>query len=244
MKKQFTIKMLLHFTIAVAIIWGGCKKNEDTNNQAIQYDNNNLGSYKGVLVGSSGYITIDLKPTGATATIVFDNITYQLSSTVAIPAGAKVTGYTLQKDAVKVVMDVNADGSIPQIAVTIPGHDVTAIIYKVTSFVAVESYTGTYRNTDSQSPQYNNAGVLSFAVSGDNVTLLSKCSSGDCDDNETDKMTGKIVRSGSNFTINFDNCAPTETICSLPFTKTATGYQAVVVIEEGIKLTVDLKKVQ
>ncbi|MGJ7030020.1 hypothetical protein [Niabella hirudinis] len=223
----------------------GCSKNSDSkdNNNPAKYDKSSLGSYSGVLVGSSGYITIDLKPAGASATIVFDDITYQLSSSVAIPAGTNVSGYTLQKDGVKIVMNVNADGSVPQVAVTIPGHDVTAVIFKVTSAVAVENYTGTFSGTDAASPEYNNSGTLNFTISGNNVTLLSKCISGNCDDHTTVTMTGKVTRSGENFVINFNDCNSGNTICTLSFIKNAAGYKAVVPIDAGVQLAVTVKKV-
>ncbi|GAB3420042.1 hypothetical protein [Niabella aquatica] len=232
-----TIKQLLLLLAIISI--AGCSKED---NSSARYDKNSLGSYSGVLVGSSGYITIELKSTGATVTIVFDDATYQLSSAIALQPGTKVTGYTLQKDGVKVVMDVNADGSVPQVAVTIPGHDVTAVVFKVTSSVAVENYIGTFSNTDSELPQYNNSGILNFTIHGNDVIMLSKCKTGDCGGTAYIKMTGKVVRNTNGFTINFDNCNPNDTVCTLAFTKTATGYRYVEVIAPGGQFVVEVKK--
>lgn len=240
------MKTIPHFLLLLGFVClAGCSKDDPKkeDNSPANYDKSSLGSYSGVLIGSTGYITIELKPAGASATIVFDDVTYLLTATVPIQPGTKVTGYTLQKDGVKIVMDVNADGSVPQVAVTIPGHDVTAVVFKVTSTNLVEKYTGSFSNTNSGTPQYNNSGTLNFVISGNSVTLLSKCITGDCDDHTVATMTGKIIRNGDAFTINFDNCNNAETICSLPFTKTAAGYRAVVVIAAGVQLAVEVKKV-
>lgn len=239
-----TIKTLL---LLLAILgFAGCSKEDgkkEDNNPA-KYDKSNLGSYSGVLVGSTGYITIELKPTGASATIVFDGVTYQLSSSVPIPAGTKVTGYTLQKDGVKIVLDVNADGSEPQVAVTIPGHNVSTVVFKVTSTADVENYVGTVTGTDAQSPQYNNSGIFNFSVKGNEVVMMIKCVSGNCDgDYSTQIEKARITRSGDSFSIHIDDCDPNDTICTLPFTKTATGYRYVEVLGPGLQVVWEVKKV-
>lgn len=233
------------FLFIAIVFFTQCEKDKPNNtDDKAKYDNSILGNYSGVLVGSTGHINIELKETGGTATIVFDGITTQLSSSVAIQPGAKITGYTMQKDAIKIVLDINADGTVPQVAVTIPGHDVTAVVFKVTSTVMVENYIGTFANSDSQSPQYNNSGTFNFSIKGNDVLMLSKCQQGDCGGSAFEKITGKLVRNSNGFTINIDNCNPNENICTLAFTKTASGsYKYIESFGAGVQSVIEVRKV-
>lgn len=127
MKK--TIKpahLVLMATITTCVFaFAACKKDKDNspnnNSEVLTEANNNkaFGKYSGILIGSSGYYSIELRASGSKATVVFD--------------GKAITNYTLQKDDVKITFSVSADGKSPGVKISIPGHTVYATVNKETT---------------------------------------------------------------------------------------------------------------
>lgn len=224
----------------------GCSKDKTDKEDIKKYDHSSLGKYSGVLVGSTGYINIDLMETGGKVTITIDNTNYDLSSTVPISPGTKITGYTMQNGQVKIVLNINADGSVPQVEVIIPGHNITAIIYKITSTEAVVNYLGTYKLTpDVTKPDDWASWNFNLTTKGTQATAIlghgcvqhgtAECPS----DDDTNTAYGVITRTGEDFIIVFNEDAESATY---NFKKTATGYKHTENFLGG-EILVELKRV-
>ncbi len=141
-----------------AIIFAGifflasCKKDSSNNNDntdvLIEANNNkSLGKYSGILIGSSGYYTIEIRTSGSKATIVFDGATYKLDGKGVIEDNKAITNYIFQKDNIKITFSVSADGKSPGVKIEIPGHKVYATINKETTVYKTENYIGKIRDS-------------------------------------------------------------------------------------------------
>ena len=129
-------------------------------------DASSKGIYKGVVIGSSGTLTINIANGGATITaiMVIDGITVNLTSAVAWGAGqpyvADFTG-TMNGSAVVIHFSVGVNGNTPiATSTTIPGHTTASLnLIKETSTGLVECFEGTYHSTKPED------GVLNFILS-------------------------------------------------------------------------------
>ena len=129
-------------------------------------DASSKGIYKGVVIGSSGTIIINIANGGSTITaiMVIDGITVNLTSNVAWVAGqpyvADFTG-TMNGTAVTVHFSVGVNGNTPiATSTTIPGHTSASLnLIKETSTGLVECFEGTYHTTKPED------GVLNFILS-------------------------------------------------------------------------------
>lgn len=129
-------------------------------------DASSKGIYKGVIIGSSGTITINIANNGATITaiMVIDGVTVNLTSAVAWVAGqpyvADFTG-TMNGTAVTVRFSVGVNGNTPTAtSTTIPGHTTASLhVVKETSTGLVEVFEGTYHSTKPED------GTLCFILS-------------------------------------------------------------------------------
>jgi hypothetical protein len=106
-----------------------------------EHDSNSGGVYKGVIVGSSGAFKIIIdNGTGEYLVLIqFDGIETTLSSSYfdTWTPGTAITDAiftgTLGSDTVTLTFSVNADGSNPEVELTIPGHTTVAVPVKETS---------------------------------------------------------------------------------------------------------------
>lgn len=172
-----TVKIFTLLALTVTAFVTACKKdNPDPVDGDEQTDHSNLGVYKGVLVGSTGYFTVTLKETGSTAEVVFDGESHSLQSAETLNEGADVVDFELNSgDDVSLQISVGADGSNPEVTVSIPDHDVEATVYKETTEKAVELYIG--ENESSQTwagTTYTLRSTLNISINGDAFTLLEK----------------------------------------------------------------------
>lgn len=118
----------------------------DTPTAKVAYDNNNYGIYKGVFVGSTGRITVNLNNDGQiTATLVIDgkSYTYTTEDTTQENSYTSIT-FSLNNDSFD--FEVESDGSNPIISnISISGHAGAAIqIIKEESDSQVYCYEGTF----------------------------------------------------------------------------------------------------
>jgi hypothetical protein len=117
-------------------------------------DGSAKGIYKGVVVGSTGTISINIQngSNTITATLVLDGVTALLTSTVTPVDGqdyvAPFTG-TFNGSPVSITFAVGLSGLTPTVTSSdIPGHpNATFQIYKETSTSLIEAYMGTYSKT-------------------------------------------------------------------------------------------------
>lgn len=123
------------------------------------------GIYKGIEVGSSGTLSINIQNGSSTitGTLVLDGITAALTSSVTYNAGqaylAPFTG-TYNGSAVTITFSVGLGGGTPTVVSSnIPGHpNATFTLYKETSTSLIEAFEGTYSKT-------GETGVLNLLLS-------------------------------------------------------------------------------
>ena len=109
------------------------------------------GVYKGVFVGSTGTISIDIQngSNTITATMVIDGVTILLTSSVEVVNGepylAPFTG-TYNGSSVSITFSVGLGGGSPTITTSnIPGHPYAVFnVYKEYSTSLIEAFEGTY----------------------------------------------------------------------------------------------------
>lgn len=162
--------------VMITLMFGSCKKDktEDTpapyvcatctTTPAALAVNNAIskGIYKGVLIGSTGTIMLDIANNGTsiTAVMVIDGITVNLTSAVTWVAGiayvAPFTG-TYNGNPVSITFSVDVNGGNPTVTTSdIPGHpNTTFTIIKETSTGLVECFEGTYSTTRPETGTFN-----------------------------------------------------------------------------------------
>ena len=178
--KKFLVKTLLSITI----IFASCSENDPliTINDSAeelpialsQYDNSNYGIYKGVFVGSSGTILVNLNNNGViSVSLTIDGVNYPFTSTESITENEQTeTTFTYQNNSFS--FTVNADGSNPLITnVSIEGHpNASIIVVKENSSYVAQLYEGSYEGID----QNNDQGTFNAIVFNGTVYILSKSS--------------------------------------------------------------------
>lgn len=169
------MKKITLFLVAatVAISFASCKKSSDdapytctacasTPEAVAANDASSKGIYKGVLIGSTGTIKLDVlnDGTGIIAEMVIDGTTVNLTSSISWVSGqpyvAPFTG-TMNGSPVSITFSVNASGGSPVItSSTIPGHaNVEFTLVKETSVALVEAFVGTYHTTLPEDGTFN-----------------------------------------------------------------------------------------
>jgi hypothetical protein len=147
------MKKLLLSLLASTLLLSCSKDDNDDNNlsstptASASYDSKNYGIYKGVFVGSTGTVTINLKNNGTTlsATLVIDGVSYVYTSTDVVTEGSN-TDITFNNNNDYFDFSVNANGTSPTIYnVHISGHpNATISVGKEESDVQVYCYVGTF----------------------------------------------------------------------------------------------------
>ena len=176
--KKFLVKTLLSITI----IFASCSENDPliTINDSAeelpialsQYDNSNYGIYKGVFVGSSGTILVNLNNNGViSVSLTIDGVNYPFTSSETITENQQ-TEITFAYENNSFSFTVNADGSNPLITnVSIEGHpDASIIVVKENSSYVAQLYEGSYEGID----QNNDQGTFNAIVFNGTVYILSK----------------------------------------------------------------------
>src|SRR5690554_5741523 len=125
-------------------------------------DNSAKGVYKGIEVGSSGTLSIDIQNGSNTITgyMTLDGLSATLTSNVSYVDGqpyiAPFTG-TYDGNPVTITFSVAAGGGVPTvISSDIPGHpDAVFTIYKETSTSLIEAFEGAYSISGGESGTFN-----------------------------------------------------------------------------------------
>ena len=162
--KKFLVYLLLPaFLTGMSVVVFSCSKDDskapaytcvschDTPDALVANDADVKGVYKGIVVGSTGTLSIDIQNGSSTitATMVLDGITAILTSNVATVAGqayvAPFTG-TYNGSPISITFSVGLGGATPTMVTSdIPGHpNATFQIYKETSTSLIEAFQGTY----------------------------------------------------------------------------------------------------
>ncbi|HEU4791159.1 MAG TPA: hypothetical protein VFS71_15845 [Flavobacterium sp.] len=164
-------KLLLGLLASTLFV--SCSKDESEDNglsnsptATASYDSKNYGIYKGVFVGSTGTVVINLKNNGTTlsATLVIDGISYVFSSQDVVTEGSN-TEITFNHNSDYFNFSVNSNGTSPTISnIHINGHpNATISIGKEESDVQVYCYEGTFTET-------GGGGTWNLIIYGNKVT--------------------------------------------------------------------------
>lgn len=111
--------------IAFLLIFLGCSKDESQPTDETQTtDDKQLFAYAGIIVGSTGNYTVTVTKDGATATVVFDGQTHNLSITKPIDNSKDIVDLVLTDGTVTLTYNYIYATSTPSITISIPGHTI------------------------------------------------------------------------------------------------------------------------
>lgn len=142
-------------------------------------DNSGKGVYKGVLIGSSGFVKLNLDNLGngvISLTLNIDGQNYDLTTEQTYNPEVGFQGYfrgAVGSGEASIGFWTNATGSeYGFFGVEIPGHPgACLILHKEKSNQLVRGFAGTYSGTMSGTP-YN--GIMNFVIAGNSWTALTR----------------------------------------------------------------------
>ncbi len=173
MKKLFLFLILGTLTLSCSSDSSSGNSISNTPEAKSQYDNSNFGIYKGVFVGSSGTVHIDINNNGTVvASLVIDGTTFTYTTTETVTLNSAINGLTFTNGSSSFDFSVDATGNSATISnIVISGHP-NANIYIVKEFsdALVKCYTGSFSGDDS--------GVFNLIVSDGEINGLAKSNSG------------------------------------------------------------------
>ena len=176
-------KQLLVFLLFFCLFQTNCSKSNNSSvsngnsNQNLAtspsakapYDNSNYGIYKGVFIGSSGVIILDISNgnDSLTATLIIDGVAHHFISDQPIQQNENTT-ITFEDGNDNFTFIVSSNGSNPTITnLNINGHPNAAIlVVKETSTTLVKCYEGTFSGDFS--------GVLNALIYGSVIKGMSR----------------------------------------------------------------------
>lgn len=145
-------KLLLAVMIAtMAISCSGDSKSDNgttpTPGAKAEFDSSNLGLYKGVFVGSSGVITLNIKNDGAVnAKLVLDGVTFNFTTSETVGDSGDISNLTFISGDKSFDISISGNGeNVTASAINFPGHpNATLNILKEYSDQVVHCYEGTF----------------------------------------------------------------------------------------------------
>lgn len=179
MKNYLLKSILCALSISLVI---SCSKNDSAEDSSLnlaqspsaksQYDQSNFGIYKGVFIGSSGTIILDLSnsTTSFTATLIIDGVTHNFITNQTIQQN-QTTTINFVEGSNSFTFTVSANGSNPTITnLIINGHPNAALlVVKETSTVLIKCFEGTYSGTYS--------GTFNAVIYGNIIKGIAKATS-------------------------------------------------------------------
>jgi hypothetical protein len=174
-----------------AVLFGSCSSDDDVSGTSLAsqpdakeiYDDNNFGVYKGVFVGSSGVVTININNNdGITATLVIDGHPQNFTTTENVEENTSINGLTFTNGSDSFDFYVSGSGNFPTIAdIVISGHPNANIeVLKEFSYAQVKCFQGTFSGDDT--------GVFNLILSEGILDGLAKSD----DNNESFYLDGYI----------------------------------------------------
>jgi hypothetical protein len=156
MKKLFLLLLVSTFLISCSSDSSSDNSGPNLSNTPLakaEFDNSNLGIYKGVFTGSSGIITVNIKNNegNINAILVLDNVTYTFASTESISNTGDISDLTFISGAMSFDLSISNNGeNITVSAMNFPNHPTATIsIVKEYSNMQVKCYQGTFTGTSS-----------------------------------------------------------------------------------------------
>lgn len=176
------------FLLLSLLVYTGCGDDESgpsfvtTPEANPDNDTSGKGVYKGVLIGSSGFIKVNLDNLGdgvITLTLNLDGETYDLETEQTYNPDVGFQGYftgAVTGGLATVGFYTNTTGTeFGFFGIEIPGHpDVSFILVKEKSSELVRCFEGTFSGSDS--------GIINFLVVGDEWKALARPNGGSADD--------------------------------------------------------------
>lgn len=168
------IILLLVFSMAFA----SCSDDNDNNTPPddntlstapeakVEYDASNYGVYKGIFVGSTGTVYVNINNSGSvSAKMIIDGTVYNFTTSEAVTNGQNVAGLTFSNGSSSFDFNVFSDGENPLIDnLNISGHpNATVQIFKEYSFAHIKCYLGTFSGDSS--------GVFNITTTSDGYAL-------------------------------------------------------------------------
>ena len=137
-----------------------------------KYDNSAFGLYRGVVVGSSGWIEINIFNDGSSVSskVSIDGKTETQTSNYTFEEGKAISNANFTSETVRFEFSVNADGKNPLVnKITIDGHDyVITSVKKETSTTPSQVYEGIIED-----PQ-NGPGIFNVVRAGSSFSGICK----------------------------------------------------------------------
>lgn len=190
-------KLLL--SLAASLLLFSCSDDNSKNTESTDapmakatYNNSNYGIYKGVFIGSTGNIVINLNNDGnVSATLVIDGNTFNFNSENSITQNSN-TSITFTSNENKFDFTVASDGSSPTVSnITISGHTGAAMqIVKEKSDAQVYCYEGVFTEKGGD-------GTLNIAISQGKINGIFR----PADDQAIPPVTGTVTNNKISATI-------------------------------------------
>ncbi|WBX71984.1 hypothetical protein [Tenacibaculum retecalamus] len=149
MKQKLTLTILLFLSLFII----SCSDNNDSNNEFInsseamaEFDNNNFGIYKGIFVGSSGIIIVNINNDNTiSAKLTIDGMQYDYTTSQTVQEN-QATNIVFENGNDTFTFSVSSDGNNPTFTeLAINGHSNASIIaIKETSNAVVKLFEGSY----------------------------------------------------------------------------------------------------
>jgi hypothetical protein len=184
MTKKFLLAGLLAVA-ALATTIVSCSKNDSEPEETIAplvtapeataaEDNKSGGVYKGVLLGSTGFLKIILQGGKKSVVITMDGVIKTLDLVSFSPtnwvSGQAITNAVFAKDGWKVTFSIAADGKNPTVVVEITGHNkITVTVSKEASGSQVKSFEGSIKY---EGITFNSA--FNFMIWGDSLRGIGR----------------------------------------------------------------------
>lgn len=167
------IKIFLFLCIGFTFL--GCNSADDSASSSAlankpeakeDYDDSNFGIYKGVFVGSSGFVYVNINNNGdVSAKMVIDGDTYKFSASKSITQDEDISGLLFTSGSNSFEFNVYGNGEEPLIKnISIASHPNAYVqIFKEYSFAQIKCYTGTFRG--------DNSGTFNLVTATDGYAL-------------------------------------------------------------------------
>lgn len=130
------------------------------------HDASNYGVYKGIFVGSSGTVYVNINnSTTVSAKMVIDGTVYNFTTSETVTNGEDISGLTFTNGTSSFDFNVLADGENPLVDnLNISGHpNATVQLFKEYSFAHIKCYLGTFSG--------DSVGVFNLATTSDGYAL-------------------------------------------------------------------------
>lgn len=225
MNKNYKLTSTLLLLMIVAMSITACKKDKKTEEPGfictsckitpdakVEFNTSSKGIYKGIVVGSTGTIVIDILNSGATmkATMVLDGLTVNFNSATAWVTGQPlVAEFTGTANAQTYSFRFNVDatgGNAVTSSLTIPGHPIVSFqLIKETSDNLVKCYEGNSEGKKNSGAAQ--AGSLNVVISSKTNTWIGLSKDKLSTSPELNFFAGKL----NGNTLNCD-CGPETTV--------------------------------